>query len=82
MSFYIELPQMTVAMAYANGTANNLTTWHGVEDLSTLTHKQLRTLILEPCLQDGPIALMPNDFNLSEANIVPPRSGRTSMGKS
>jgi hypothetical protein len=56
-------------MAHANGAAYNLTTWHGVEDLSTLTCQQLRTLILEPCLQDGPITLMPNDFNLSEANI-------------
>ena len=82
VSFHVELPQMTVAMAHANGATYNLTTWHGIEDLSTLTREQLRTLILEPCLQDGPIALMPNDFNLSEANIVPPRSGRTSMGKS
>jgi len=69
VSFYIELPQMTVAMATAGGAAYNLTTWHGDADLSTLTREQFRTLILEPCLQDGPIALMPNDFNLSEANV-------------
>ena len=49
----------------------NLATWHGESDLSTLTCAQFRTLILEPCLQlqDGHIALMPNDFNLSEANV-------------
>ena len=69
VSFYVELPQTTVVMATAGGTAYNLTTWHGPANLPAMTREQLRTLILEPCLQGGPIALMPNDFNLSEANI-------------
>ena len=69
VSFYVELPQTTVAMTRAGGAAYNLTTWHGAGDLSTLSRADLRSLILDPCLQDGPIALLPNDFNLSEANV-------------
>jgi hypothetical protein len=69
IGFYIELPQTTVAMMNRNNVAYNLTTWHGVADLSTLTAEAVRTHILEPCLQDGLIVLRPADFNLGNANI-------------
>jgi hypothetical protein len=58
-------------MVLTNGhnTAYNLTTWHGVGNLSTLTRKEVRNLILEPCLQDSRIVLRPANFNLDDANI-------------
>ena len=68
-SFYIELPQAKQMMINVDGINYNLTTWLGVADLSTLSRDDLRTLVLEPCLQDGPIALAENNFNLTEANI-------------
>ncbi len=37
VGFYIKLPQTTVAMTNGNNATTNLTTWHGVGDLSTLT---------------------------------------------
>jgi hypothetical protein len=67
--FYLKLPQTTVAMTDSHNVAYNLTTWHGIADLMTLTSNEVRTLILEPCLQDGPIALHPANFNLGDANI-------------
>ena len=69
VGYYIELPQTTVNMLNGHGAAYNLTTWHGAADLSLLPRDQVRTLILDRCLQDGPIALSPADFNLGEANI-------------
>ena len=69
VGYYLELPQTTVPMTDGNGADYNLTTWHGVADLSTLIADEVRTRLLEPTLQDGPIALRPADFNLGEANI-------------
>jgi hypothetical protein len=66
---YLKLPQTTVAMLNGNIVTNNLTTWHSAADLSTLTIKKIHTQILEPCLQDGPIALCLTDFNLGNVNI-------------
>jgi hypothetical protein len=56
-------------MTDGNNVTCNLTTWHGVSVLSMLTSKEVRTLILASCLQDGPIALCLADFNLGNANI-------------
>jgi hypothetical protein len=53
---YRELPQTRVAMLNETA-AYNLMTWHGTADLSALISKDIHMLILEPCLQDGPIAL-------------------------
>ena len=69
VGYYLELPQTTAPMTDRTGNAYNLTTWHGVSDLSTLIADEVRTSLLEPCLQDGPIALRPADFNLGNANI-------------
>jgi hypothetical protein len=43
--------------------------WHGMVNLSMLSRDDLCILVLEPCLQDRPIALMENNFNLTGANI-------------
>jgi hypothetical protein len=69
IGFYLELPQTTIAMMDGHYIAYNLTTWHGVADLTTLTSNEVCMLILEPCLQDGPIALCPANYNLGNANI-------------
>ncbi len=68
-SFYIQLPQSTQVMTGGNNVNYNLATWHGVADLSTLSLDDLCILVLKPCLQDGPITLAENDFNLTKANI-------------
>jgi hypothetical protein len=44
-------------------------TWHGADDLSTLSTKEVRTLILNPSLPNGPIALCESNYNLTEANV-------------
>jgi hypothetical protein len=56
-------------MVNRNNVAYNLTTWHGMADLSTLTAEEVRKQILEPCLQDRPIALCPANFKLGDTNI-------------
>ena len=67
--YYIELPQTTRVLTNGIGVAYNLTTWHGVDDLSTLSVADIRLLILDVVIQNGPIALLQADFNLGEANI-------------
>ncbi len=69
VGFYLKLPQTTFAMVNGNNQAYNLTTWHGAADLATLTSNKVCAQILEPTLQDGPIALRPTNFNLGNANI-------------
>ncbi len=69
VGFYLKLPQTTVAMLDGHNVAYNLTTWHGVAILTTLTSGEVCMLILKPCLQDGPIPLCPANFNLGDANI-------------
>ncbi len=69
VGFYIDLPQTTRAMVNGVGNAYNLMMWHGADNLSTLSAKEVRTLILNPSLQDGPIALRKSDYNLTEANV-------------
>ena len=60
---------MVLVMTNGAGNAYNLTTFHGAQDLSTLSLEQVRTEILQVCMQDGPILLTPADFNLTVANI-------------
>jgi hypothetical protein len=67
--FYIELPQMTVALLNAAGTNYNLTTWHGTANLKTLAATDVCRMILDITLQDRPITLCKADFNLGKANI-------------
>lgn len=69
VAYYFQLPQTTVPMTNGAGNVYNLTTFHGAQDLSTLSLEQVRTEILQVCMQDGPILLTPADFNLTVANI-------------
>jgi hypothetical protein len=69
IGFYLELPQSTVAMVNGINQAYNLTIWHGAANLTSLTSDKACVQILEPTLQDGPIALRPANFNLGNANI-------------
>jgi hypothetical protein len=69
IGFYLKLLQMTVAMTNGNNVIYYLTLCHGVSVLLMLTSKEVCTLILALCLQDGPIALCPANFNLGDANI-------------
>ena len=56
-------------MVNAGGVAYNLTSWHGMANLSLLAHDQVRATVLESSLQDRPILLSSADFNLGDANI-------------
>jgi hypothetical protein len=69
VGFYIELPQTTRVMVNGVGANYNLTSWLGADDLRGLTHDEVCSQILEPCLRDGPITLGVADFNLAEANV-------------
>jgi hypothetical protein len=69
VGFYIELPQTTRVMVNGVGVNYDLTSWLGTDNLNTLTCKEVRAQILEPCLRDGPITLGVTDFNLAEANV-------------
>jgi len=70
VGFYIELPQtMRIMVNNGVGANYNLTSWLGADDLRGLTHDEVRSQILEPCLRDGPITLGVADFNLAEANV-------------
>jgi hypothetical protein len=64
VSYYIKLPQMMQGMTNGNHGAYNLTSYVGLEDLRTLTPETVRTTILRPVLQDGPVLLKAPDFNL------------------
>jgi hypothetical protein len=54
VGFYIELPQTPVGITNGAGVAYQLTMWHGTANLSMLVSDNFCTLILKPCLQDGP----------------------------
>ena len=65
-SYYIELPQGTQAMTDDAGAAYTLVSYLGDADLRAMTQEDLKRLILEPVLQDGPVLLVPSDFNLPQ----------------
>lgn len=69
VSYYLELPQSTVAMQDQNGNPHNLTTFHNVADIDirTIAIEDAKVRIIEPCLQTSPIALQqPVEFNLQD----------------
>ncbi len=68
VNYYIELPQESRAMTNGAGAAYNLVSFLGVNDLRTLTPPEVKTILLDPCLQDGPVLLKASDFNLQNAN--------------
>jgi hypothetical protein len=56
-------------MVNGAGANYNLTTWHGAADLRMLLLVQVCTLILDPCLHDGPITLKAANFNLQDVQV-------------
>ncbi len=70
-SFYIELPQTTVAMnnGAAVPIARNLTTFHGPDDLTTMSPAAFKTTILDNIDYPMPISLAAPAWNVNEANI-------------
>ena len=63
-TYYLELPQTSVPVNNANNVARNLTTFHGPDDLRTMSVEQLRADILNAVYQDQPIDLTEPAFNL------------------
>lgn len=59
-AYYLELPQETVVVNNANDVARNLTTFHGVSNLHSLSAEEL-------CLvhQASPVDLVKSAFNLT-----------------
>jgi hypothetical protein len=55
-------------MTNGAGAAYNLVSFLGVNNLRTLTLPEVKTVLLDPCLQDGPVLLKASDFNLQNAN--------------
>jgi hypothetical protein len=55
-------------MTNGAGAAYNLVSFLGVNDLRTLTPPEVKTVLLDPCLQDGPVLLKASNFNLQNAN--------------
>ena len=55
-------------MTNGAGAAYNLVSFLGVNDLRTLTPPEVKTILLDPCLQDGPVLLKASNFNLQNAN--------------
>jgi hypothetical protein len=80
-SYYIELPQGTQAMTDDAGAAYTLVSYLGDADLRAMTKEDLKRLILEPVLQDGPVLLVPSDFNLPEVNTNSAAIGAKIDGK-
>jgi hypothetical protein len=55
-------------MTNGAGAAYNLVSFLGINDLRTLTLPEVKTVLLDPCLQDGPMLLKASNFNLQNAN--------------
>ena len=54
-------------MTNGAGSAYNLTTFHGTEDLRTLTSQEIQAEILDFTLQDGPVELQAASFGATSA---------------
>ena len=67
VGYYVKLPQTSCAMLNGVGGGYNLVTYHGPDDLCTLTMQQVQADILAQTLQDGPYDLQPASFNLTTA---------------
>jgi hypothetical protein len=66
--YYIKLPQPSQEIMNGSGVAYNLNSYLGPADLWTLMPEVVRTTILIPVLQDGPVLLEASNFNLQNAN--------------
>jgi hypothetical protein len=65
--YYIELPQTSVQVRDGAGNAYNLLTFHGPEDLCTMSPAEVQAQLLDVTFQDGLADLQPSKFNLSSA---------------
>ena len=68
VDYYIELPQTSVAMVNNVGNPYQLVTYHGPDDLRTLTPEQVTRDILQQVHQDNPLLLRASQFNLTAAS--------------
>ncbi len=68
VTYYIKLLQESRAMTNGAGAAYNLVSFLRVNNLRTLTPPEVKTILLDPCLQDGPVLLKASNFNLQNAN--------------
>jgi hypothetical protein len=66
-SYYLELPQDSVMVNNGHNIPHNLTTFHGVDDLRTLSVNQINTNILAHVFQDSPVDLVAATFNVNQA---------------
>ena len=69
VSFYIELPQDTREIIMGNGQPTMLTTWHGTDDLSSLSVNEIKTQVLARTTYAEPIDLKQAAFNVTTATI-------------
>jgi hypothetical protein len=65
--YYLELLQTTRLLTNGVGNAYNLMTFHGPDDLCTLSPAKVKEQLLDKTLQDGPVELMPTSFGLTTA---------------
>jgi hypothetical protein len=79
--YYIELPQSSQGVMNGSGVAYNLNSYLGMADLRTLMPEVVRTTILNPVLQDGPVLLEASNFDLQNANTYASGIGLEIDGK-
>ena len=65
--YYIELLLTSVQITDGAGNSYNLLTFHGPEDLCTMSPADVQAQILDITFQDFPVDLQPSKFNLSSA---------------
>jgi hypothetical protein len=63
--YYLQLPQGTTNLTYANGQAQRLTTFLGVDNLRTLSASKVKRDLLDVTHQDGPYDLLAPNFILT-----------------
>lgn len=67
--FYLELPQTTVTVRANNNHPRELTTFHGVADLTTLSSEEMNWQVVNPSPRDGPIDIKESAFNVTNATV-------------
>jgi hypothetical protein len=65
--YYLELPQTTRLLTKGVGNAYNLMTFHGPDNLHTLSPAKVKEQLLDKTLQGGPVVLMPASFGRTTA---------------
>ena len=68
VSYDIELPQGSHTMTDGRGTAYTLVSFLSVHNIRSLNPDDVKSDILTPVLQNGPLSLHASDFNLQTVN--------------